>query len=277
MFQTIPFLPHHDGQLWLHEFHGPNYDTHWHLSLELTFVIRGRAVYLANNQRYDLNQGSLMWLFPSHEHMLLEQSRDLQMWIYVFRPSLARRIAASTAPELTRRQPPGNCSVHLTEGEVLRLNELSLNILAASKDHARFNAGLSFALLEFWAAHLQSEVFVPTQRVHPSVERAARLINEEPAEYSSTALAKELGLSRSRLSQLFHAQMGITLVSYRQRCQIQHFLKLFKESPSRKLISLCLTAGFGSYPQFYRVFCKEMGHSPSDFLKHPPRAMQPGH
>ena len=82
-------------------------------------------------------------------------------------------------------------------------------------------------------------------------------------------MAQEVGLSRSRLSRLFRRQVGLTLVNYRQQQCLERFLELFSRSPERKLLSLALQAGFGSYPQFHRVFRREMGRSPADFLRHP--------
>jgi AraC-like DNA-binding protein len=56
-------------------------------------------------------------------------------------------------------------------------------------------------------------------------------------------------------------------VSYRQRRCLEKFLDLFARTPERKLMSLALQAGFGSYPQFHRVFVKEMGMPPAQFVR----------
>jgi AraC-like DNA-binding protein len=63
--------------------------------------------------------------------------------------------------------------------------------------------------------------------------------------------------------------MGLTLISYRQRRQLEKFLDLFSRVPERKLLSLALEAGFGSYPQFHRIFSREMGRSPAEFVRRP--------
>lgn len=257
------------GDLWLHHNRGANYFMHCHEELEINLATRGRAAYLVKDHRYDLIPGTLLWLFPDQEHLLIEQSPDFQMWIYVFRRGMTRRTCRSAAPPLAHRDPSGSFCVHLPEGDLRRLDGLSRDLLSAKDDVARFNAGLPYALLECWSAHQNAEDYPPIRRVHPAVEQAARLLHADPSLYTLPTLAREVGLSPSRLSRLFRRQMGLTLISYRQRRQLEKFLDLFSRTPERKLMALALEAGFGSYPQFHRVFSREMGASPARFVKSP--------
>ncbi len=64
--------------------------------------------------------------------------------------------------------------------------------------------------------------------------------------------------------------MGVTLVGYRQRRALERFLELLPARRGRKLMSVALEAGFGSYPQFHRIFCREMGMSPQEYLRDNP-------
>lgn len=258
-----------DGSLWLHRNKLGNHFMHCHEELEINLALRGRAAYLVKDRRYDLVPGALIWLFPDQEHLLIEQSPDFQMWIYVFRRPMVRRVCRPSAPVLFQRDPQGEFCGQLSEGRLRRLDALSHEVFEAQNDRPRFNAALSFAMLEFWAAMGSADQRPTLGHVHPAVEQAARLVHDAPARYSLDSLAAEVGLSPSRLSRVFRRQMGITLISYRQRRQLERFLDLFARAPEHKLMSLALQAGFGSYPQFHRVFRREMGRSPAQFLQNP--------
>lgn len=48
---------------------------HRHAELELNLVVRGRASYLLGERRYDMTPGTLTWLFPGQDHVLVDESR----------------------------------------------------------------------------------------------------------------------------------------------------------------------------------------------------------
>jgi len=107
--------------------------------------------------------------------------------------------------------------------------------------------------------------------VHPAVERAARLLIEDEGSYSLSQLAHKAGLSPSRLSRLFKKQMGLSIVEFRNRQRMQRFFDRYKlEHEARRqstLLDAALDAGFGSYPQFHRVFRQVVGCSPAEYQR----------
>src|SRR5919204_2219044 len=72
---------------------------HRHAELELNLVVRGTASYLLRERRYELTTGTLTWLFPGQEHVLVDESPDHELWWAVFRPGLVAR-TATTPPTL---------------------------------------------------------------------------------------------------------------------------------------------------------------------------------
>ncbi len=97
------------------------------------------------------------------------------------------------------------------------------------------------------------------------MEQAARLLRDEADCLSVEQLAARVGLSASRLSRLFHQQTGIALVEFRNRQRLQRFLRLYGAGKKSSVLSAAFDAGFGSYPQFYRVFQQQMGCSPAEY------------
>ena len=99
--------------------------THRHAELEVNLVVRGTATYLMSDRRYDLTAGTLTWLFPDQEHVLVNESADHALWWAVFRPSAVARIATSPAARpLLERDPVGRYSRRVDIERVRRLGAL---------------------------------------------------------------------------------------------------------------------------------------------------------
>jgi methylphosphotriester-DNA--protein-cysteine methyltransferase len=111
-----------------------------------------------------------------------------------------------------------------------------------------------------WELHRAAPEDRLPRSVHPAVAKAARLIRDEVDVPKIDDLAKQCGLSPSRLSRLFKQQTGVSMVGYRQRQCLDRFFRIWnddKEGGEQNLLTACLNAGFGSYPQFFRV-CKQL-------------------
>jgi AraC-like DNA-binding protein len=108
---------------------------------------------------------------------------------------------------------------------------------------------------------------VPVRDVHPAVERAARLIRNEDTTLNLDELARRSGLSAPRLSRLFKQQTGVALVDFRNRQRVERFLQLYGTGQRLTMLDAALDAGFGSYPQFHRVFKRVIGCSPGRYRR----------
>lgn len=78
-------------------------------------------------------------------------------------------------------------------------------------------------------------------------------------------LGKRFAVSSSVLMRAFLLEMGVSLVDYRNRLRLERFL-LSVGSGDGNLLPLALEAGFGSYAQFHRVFCKMLGVTPRQYF-----------
>jgi len=254
-----------DGNLWHYRNLGRAHAMHHHAELEFNLVTQGAGLYLLANRKYRIRRGDLLWLFPAQEHVLIEQTLDFEMWIGVFKPGAVRRIATDpNARVLRQAEPAGEYCRRLPHGTLARLDELFTGIAAAHERPGLFNAGLGYALLEAWW-HFEHAADVPVQDIHPAVEKAARLIRDETTALSLGALARRSGLSPARLSRLFKQQTGVALVDFRNRQRIERFLQIYGTGQRMKMLDAALEAGFGSYPQFHRVFKRVMGRSPGRY------------
>lgn len=240
--------------------------THQHDELECNLVVRGSGAYLISGRKIEINPHAILWLFPGQDHILLEQSPDFAMWILLMKPDYLRQICTDDQTStLLEDNPPGNFCRYLTDRQAKKLWADCQEIAALEEQLAYFHAGLAFILLSAWAKFQKASVLSLGEDVHPSVEKAARLIHDGFKNDDLTALSQRVGLSPQRLSRLFKQQTDVSITDFRNNCRLERFLDLYEYGQTRTMLAAALEAGFGSYAQFYRVFKQNTGIAPAAY------------
>jgi AraC-like DNA-binding protein len=238
---------------------------HRHAELEVNIVVRGTASYLLGDRRYALTPGTLTWLFPGQDHVLVDESSDHELWWAVFRPTLVARIATTPhARPLLEEDPVGQFSRRLDSGRVRRLGALFHDVHdAETVDDVLVNAGLAYLLSFAWRAFLDSDDVVEGVDLHPAVETVARMLRADTNAGDLATLARAVRLSSSHLSRIFNEQTGVSISRFRNQQRLQRFVHLYGRGRRTTALAAALEAGFGSYAQFHRVFREQTGRSPS--------------
>jgi len=242
--------------------------THHHDELEMNLVLTGKGNYLVGNRRAPLMAGSMIWLFPRQEHVLIDWSHDFSMWVIVFRSSLVARHTSYGARQLLRSPDPGDILCRqIRPRRVDVLDHIFQSAVEAKQDLEFVNTTLGYGLVESWRTYLFSGEGIPRVDVHPAVAKAARAIANATSSFSLNRLAREAGLSAARLSRLFKQQTGISLTGFQQQRRLERFLRLYRTGARYSLTEAALMAGFGSYAQFHRVFRRLMDQSPARYKR----------
>lgn len=97
----------------------------------------------------------------------------------------------------------------------------------------------------------------PSRR-RPLLSRVAEVLGETPS-LSFQEVARRLRMSRGHLTRSFKRQVGSSIVEYRNELRLARFLA---QAPTSGLLEAALSAGFGSYAQFHRVYRARFGKSP---------------
>jgi AraC-like DNA-binding protein len=100
------------------------------------------------------------------------------------------------------------------------------------------------------------------------VTTAAAMLAEDPT-LAGQAIARRCGVTLAWFVRVFKADMGMSLVEYRNRLRLDRVDALLRDTPM-PLNEAALAAGFGSYAQFHRVFRKLRDAAPRDYLRHRP-------
>jgi len=251
-----------NGNLWHYRFQNRKHTMHQHVELEFNLITQGSSVYLSGHNKYHVRRGDLIWLYPKQQHVLVQETSDFEMWIAVLKPEALASIATDPNQQpLCRDESSGECCRRLTQRQLQSMETLLREILPTKDQPAHFNAGLGYSFLTSWK-YFEKANAIPVEDVHPAVEKAARKIQDEDEATNLNELARHVGLSSARLSRLFKEQTGVTMVGFRNRLRLGRFFNLYGTGQRHTMLDAALAAGFGSYPQFHRVFKRELGYSP---------------
>lgn len=265
MIEDVGVRPGLDGRVLRHRAGDVRPRAHRHAELEVNLVVRGTARYLLDDRRYALTPGTLTWLFPGQDHVLVDESFDHELWWAVFRPGLVAHIATTPhTRSLLEEDPVGQFSRRLDSGRVRRLRVLFHDLQEAETiDDVVVNTGLAYLLSSAWRAFLDSDDVVEGVDLHPAVETVARMLRADPEAGDLATLARAARLSSSHLSRIFKEQTGVSISRFRNQQRLERFLRLYGRGLHMTALGAAHQAGFGSYAQFYRVFREQTGRSPS--------------
>lgn len=239
---------------------------HRHPELELNLVTAGRASYMLSHRRIDIDRGTLIWLHPTQDHLLINESADFAMWIVIVRADAIDRWCATSAAPL-RRGGTGRQARRLDAEQARQLGELCEEAGGAAGEPDHLNATLGYLLMRAWRATETASETPTLAELHPAVEAATAMLQGDGGAMSVPDLAEAAGLSASRLSRLFRQQVGLSISDYRSRLRVDRFCRLYGRGERRTMLDAALQAGFGSYPQFHRAFKRHMGEGPAAYRR----------
>jgi len=245
LYQPFPMLPGRRAQAWRHQ---PAYrrPRHFHSEPELNAVCKGSALIGLGDRVVRLGPGGVILFHPGQDHVLLEASPDLELWVLALRADLAGQALHS----LARVASVGD--------------SLSSSMLSTLEDTLDGLAEVSDAnAVETRAVALFSKIQAHLSTNHVLSRRALEELSANP-DTQGAELAQRLGVDPSALSRNFHDAFGLTLVSYRARQRAMAFVRLVDSGQS--LTRAAIAAGFGSYVQCHRVITNVLGCSPNRYF-----------
>jgi AraC-like DNA-binding protein len=247
---------------------------HFHGQLECMLVRSGHAIAYLGTRAMPLRQGQLCWILPGVPHVMGGFSTDFDLWVIELDPALVS-VCTLGVRGVTSDERIGICEdwawwlgqklagrevVDIRREDAERIDEHAASVWRSGRPTAvpRELGALCELLL---AATLPN---VDDRRAPSAAELACCLLLASPT-LDRNAVAGELGVSEGFLSRSFHREVGVTLVEHRVRTRVSHCLTLIRGG-EHNLLRAALTAGFGSYSQFHRVFTRVAGQRPSEYL-----------
>jgi len=293
LLQDLKLDKVYDGFLFLAESarNPPSLRSHHHVELELNLVARGSITYVTGGGRFTFGPRSLLWMFPSQEHQLVDRTSDAQYYVAVFKPDfIARSCRQPDYKGLKRKNAEAGKVLHtvLEPEDFGFLRRMMDHVMEGSLDpdllnsEAGFgvgsdfryrhsdpdglNAGLHHLLLTCWRLQQSGTGQHREVAIHPSISKAIAILSDEGWSGSFARLARECGMSEAYFSRMFADQVGTPLNRYRNSLRLSRFLEHRRTEPEKNILESVFAAGFGSYAQFYKVFKDAYGQGPRQCL-----------
>jgi AraC-like DNA-binding protein len=126
---------------------------------------------------------------------------------------------------------------------------------------------LDTLLLEVVRGIPDPEIALSPLSVHPAVSKALEILQTRfKKNWTLSELAQDVGLSRSRLAELFNLETGYSIRKFLTRIRLQYAETLLNHSdlPIGDIAAEC---GFATIQHFSRVFKQTHGRAPIDFRR----------
>jgi AraC-like DNA-binding protein len=293
MLEDLKLGRQYDGLIYLVESarNPPTIRSHHHVELELNLVVRGTISYVLGERRFTFGRRTLLWLFPSQEHQLVDRTSDAENYVAVFKPRLIARSCRSVAYEGLKRDTADVDGVLHTvlPVETFDLVRKTMDSLMEAapdadvlnreagfgvnsdfrydhRDPDGLNAGLHHLLLLCWRCQRAGKALDGAVDLHSAVRKALDSISKGDERQSLRALARHCGASEAHLSRMFTRQIGVPVSRYRNSVRLARFMGFMRQPEPMTITEAMYAAGFGSYAQFHRVFTQTYGKGPRECL-----------
>ncbi len=245
LYQPFPMLPGKRAQLWRHQ---PSYlrPRHFHAEPEINWITRGRARMGVGSRTVEVRAGDVLFLPAGVDHVLLDATTDLELFVSALAPELAARVVVLPATLAAGGTRLDERRLYGLEEELVALGEV--------RDPGIHEARVAGLFFEMW------RLAAPVPALS---RRALTAISSDPT-LSEAALARRFRTGPSRVSRQVRHDLGVKLVDYRTRLRLMRFIELV--DAGRTYVTAALDAGFGSYAQCHRMFRRIVACSPSDYF-----------
>ncbi|MDJ1017480.1 MAG: AraC family transcriptional regulator [Paracoccaceae bacterium] len=234
-----------------------------HQELVVLHALSGEAEYLIDGAIHMLRRRSLLWAFAGQSHVLLSDSEDFDMWVFLISDRVLSPEVKAPFPPLRVPAAGGADPRRISDAASAELERIAKAIRTEPAANARA-VGLRWWLLRAWA-HWRAATGPQGRRVHPGVARAVAALRSNPG-VTSAELGELAGLSSGRLARVFKRDTSMGIGAFRAEEMLAR-VDLAMRGGRATLTAAALDAGFGSYSQFFRVFRDRRGVSPRDYYR----------
>jgi AraC-like DNA-binding protein len=252
LYQPFPIPSAARGHVW-HHLPSTRRPRHFHAEPELNLIAAGRAAFGFGESTISVCAGDLLWWPPGQDHVLLDATPDLDLYVIGVTPAFSEHVLAESV-------------FGASSGAArLRLDDATLTSLRAAC--AGQTAGGDTAAVERHVGDIWREAHRLRARTldqHPLTARALSSLLGRP-DLNRGELARVIHANASELSRYFHRDTGLTLVAYRTRLRLIRFIQLI-EGGDCSFLTAAIDAGFGSYSQCHRAFQRAFGCPPRIFF-----------
>jgi AraC family L-rhamnose operon regulatory protein RhaS len=237
-----------------------------HDAAEVFYVLGGAGVFELEGRPVPCLTGDVIVVPVNHRHRIQDdRKKPLSLYGVRIRPDVWQWDQTLGQSLSAGRLPRDKMLSLQVRAEVRRL---LFEQTCRRPGHAGMIVGLTLQLLALLArsrSHGPAVIPVDSRAnstLRESVEAYVSELNRrffEPAKIN--VIAKQLGMSRRRFTELFRDVTGSSWSDYLRGLRVNHSKQLLLET-NRSVLSIAFESGFEDLSSFYRVFQRQEGTSP---------------
>lgn len=244
---------------------------HWHDSLELLFVLKGRVTVWVHNEQYDLFEKDILLINANDVHSLQSHEDNLVVALQI--PLTVLGTSTDHGNNLLFHcKSIGSSGERAEEFEYL-CSLLAQMMWAYNKQDEGFV--LQIQALYYQLLHLLTTQFIVKSNTmqnssHKYMERLLRFthfVNENYGQkISLNELSKKEYLSVPYMSKFIQTHLGMSFMQYVDTVRMEHALADLQRT-DLPIIQIAMNNGFPSVKSFNRVFKEFYNMTPGEFRK----------
>ncbi len=240
-----------------------------HRWMEIFYVLEGKGHFDLEGRAAPCIPGDVVIVPAGHGHRIKDDpAHPLALYCARIRPDLWKDF-----PGLSQRLPAGR----LPRNKVISLQvraEFRWLLFEQTRRRTGYEAMMVGSVLQILALLARGQAKLPaesacesrrTSGLRQAVEEyAAELDHDFFKPASLDSVARELGMSRRRFTDLFHEVTGTTWSKRIRHLRVEHAKELL-QTTHRSIASIAFECGFDELSSFYRAFQEEEETSPSSW------------
>ncbi len=244
LFQPFPMLTGRRAQAWRHQ---PAYrrPRHFHAEPELNIVFKGWAKMGVGKHEILMRPGDVLLLKPAQDHVMLDCSGDLDLFVVAASPELADRFSTGVFPTTTTTLALAEEGRDATLEALVQLQ----NVKNDTPHEDTIGELFEWAVPRSPGGNMMSRKLLSS-------------IYGDDGESAGT-LARNLGVDAAELSRKFSSDLGVKFVEARARMRLMRFIGSVDDGHS---LTRAAAEHFGSYAQCHRIFRRYLGCAPREFF-----------
>jgi AraC-like DNA-binding protein len=252
LYQPFPIPGTARGHVW-HHVPATRRPRHFHPEPELNLIAAGHALFGVGEGTISVSPGDLLWWPPGQDHVLLDATPDLDLYVIGVTPAFSEQVLADR---------PSSASGGTTQLRLDRDALEGLRTACAAQMSGGDAAAVERHVGDLWRQAHRLRAGMSDH--HPLTVRALTSLLGRP-DLKRSELARLIHGNASEVSRYFHRDLGLTLVAYRTRLRLIRFIQLV-EHDHRSFLAAAIEAGFGSYSQCHRTFQQAFDCTPRVFF-----------
>ncbi|MDD5672823.1 MAG: AraC family transcriptional regulator [Chitinivibrionales bacterium] len=258
---------------------------HNHNYLEIVFVLAGSGIHIINGEEYPIKKGDIFFLNYDLVHTFKATPRRRLTYVnFAFLPAfLSQSLSLERFTEgmhffliepFFRADDRFRYKISLKDGAFYRLAHMALLIVdrfnrcypeVCDTAHLQFKAFVQVVLDEYrTTVQSRPEIFGQREKIFREIYAYIEKHLEEKILLDDIASA--VGACRSRITDIFKAQQGESIIAYVNRRRIEEAVQLLKET-SLSVIDISLRVGYNDISHFNTPFRAIMHTRPLDLRK----------